>query len=74
MERHFFLDVYKRQPTGCPTSQLIALYAYENMFNEIYDVACTNGCIFTVYVDDMTFSAEKVFDVNKMCIRDRMES
>lgn len=53
-------------PTGCPTSQLIAFYAYENMFNEIYDVACMNGCIFTVYVDDMTFSAEKVFEVNKM--------
>lgn len=25
-------------PTGCPTSQIIAYYAYENMFNEIYRV------------------------------------
>lgn len=26
-------------PTGCPTSQLLAFYAYENMFNEISEVA-----------------------------------
>ncbi|RFZ78560.1 RNA-directed DNA polymerase [Lacrimispora amygdalina] len=53
-------------PTGCPTSQLIAYYAYENMFKEIYEVATEYSCIFTVYVDDMTFSSEKAFDVNKM--------
>lgn len=53
-------------PTGCPTSQLLAFYAYETMFSEIYEVACSYGCIYTVYVDDMTFSAEKAFDVKKM--------
>jgi RNA-directed DNA polymerase len=51
-------------PTGCPTSQLIAFYAYEAMFFELYEVACENKCIFTVYVDDLTFSAENPFNVN----------
>lgn len=53
-------------PTGCPTSQLLAFYAYENMFNEIYEVAYKYGCIYTVYVDDMTFSSKDTFDVKKM--------
>ena len=53
-------------PTGCPTSQIIAYYAYESMFNEIYSVACKYGCGYTVYVDDMTFSAKESFDINRM--------
>ena len=53
-------------PTGCPTSQIIAYYAYESMFNEIYSVACKYGCEYTVYVDDMTFSAKEPFDINRM--------
>lgn len=53
-------------PTGCPTSQLLAFYAYENMFIEIQEVAEKYGCIYTVYVDDMTFSSEKPFPVKKM--------
>ena len=53
-------------PTGCPTSQLLAFYAYENMFNEISEVAYKYGCIYSVYVDDMTFSSEVAFDVKKM--------
>lgn len=53
-------------PTGCPTSQLLAFYAYENMFNEIYEVACEYECLFTVYVDDMTFSSENPFALNTM--------
>lgn len=53
-------------PTGCPTSQLLAFYAYENMFNEIYEVAHSHGCLFTLYVDDMTFSAKEAFNVNEM--------
>lgn len=46
-------------PTGCPTSQLIAFYAYTDMFSEIADIAKENGCVFTLYVDDMTFSSDK---------------
>lgn len=53
-------------PTGCPTSQLIAYYAYEQMFDEIYCLALECGCIFTLYVDDMTFSATGAFDVNRL--------
>ena len=65
----FFTDVVTYQggiPTGCPTSQLLAFYAYENMFNEIYEVAYRHGCIYTLYVDDMTFSSKIAFDVNRM--------
>lgn len=51
-------------PTGCPTSQLIAFYAYESMFIEIAEKAKKYGCIFTLYVDDMTFSSTEPFDVN----------
>lgn len=51
-------------PTGCPTSQLIAFYAYESMFVEIAEKAKEYGCIFTLYVDDMTFSSKEPFDVN----------
>ena len=36
------------------------------MFNEIYEVAYKYGCIYTVYVDDMTFSSKDTFDVKKM--------
>ncbi len=53
-------------PTGCPTSQLLAFYAYENMFNEIYEIAQKYGCKFSLYVDDMTFSSEITFDKNRM--------
>lgn len=53
-------------PTGCPTSQLLAFYAYENMFSEIYEVACKYGCKYTVYVDDMTFSSENTFAMKKI--------
>lgn len=51
-------------PTGCPTSQLIAYYAYQKMFYEINEIAIKHGCIFTLYVDDMTFSSKKPFMKN----------
>jgi len=53
-------------PTGCPTSQLIAYYAYSDMFNEIAAVARVFGCTFTLYVDDMTFSSTNPFPVRKL--------
>lgn len=53
-------------PTGCPTSQIIAYYAYEIMFCEIASIADRYGCIFTLYVDDMTFSSKAVFDPCKL--------
>lgn len=48
-------------PTGCPTSQLIAYYAYEEMFNRIHVCAKKYRCIFTLYVDDMCFSSVTPF-------------
>lgn len=53
-------------PTGCPTSQLIAYYAYEDMFKLISDCALTYSCQFTLYVDDMTFSSDIPFDHQKL--------
>ena len=53
-------------PTGCPTSQIIAYYAYESMFQEICDVAIRYDCKYTVYVDDITFSSIEPFEVNRM--------
>lgn len=48
-------------PTGCPTRQIIAFYAYFDMFSEIHDLARKHGCKFTLYVDDMTFSSKEPF-------------
>ena len=55
-------------PTGCPTSQMLAFYAYHRMFNEINEIAKSFGCVFTLYVDDMTFSSNSPFDI-KLLIR-----
>lgn len=45
-------------PTGAPTSQLIAFFAYRNAFLQLDELAKTNGCKFTLYVDDITFSSK----------------
>lgn len=44
-------------PTGSPTSQLVAFWAYKEMFEEIKKLADKYDCNFTLYVDDMTFSS-----------------
>lgn len=54
-------------PTGCPTSQIIAYYAYEDMFEEVNCITKQNNCVFTLYVDDMTFSSFLPFDLYKIC-------
>lgn len=53
-------------PTGCPTSQLIAYYAYQEMFQSIHKVAEMHGCKFSLYVDDMTFSSNKPFNPTRL--------
>ena len=53
-------------PTGCPTSQLMAFYAYSDMFSEISDLAKQCGCKFTLYVDDMTFSSTEPFSPDQL--------
>lgn len=53
-------------PTGCPTSQMIAYYAYEEMFNEISEISQKYNCLFTLYVDDMMFSSKMPFEPQKL--------
>lgn len=53
-------------PTGTPVSQMLAYYAYEDMFVEIYDFATLNGLKFSLYVDDMTFSSENNFNSRRV--------
>ena len=44
-------------PTGSPSSQLIVYWTYQDMFEDINVVAQKYGCVFSLYVDDMTFSS-----------------
>lgn len=53
-------------PTRCPTSQIMAFYAYSDMFSEIFDLAKQHGCKFTLYVDDMTFSSKEPFSPHQL--------
>lgn len=53
-------------PTGCPTSQIMAFYAYSDMFSEISELAEQCGCKFTLYVDDMTFSSKEPFSPDQL--------
>lgn len=53
-------------PTGCPTSQIMAFYAYSDMFSEIFDLAKQHGCKFTLYVNDMTFSSKEPFSSHQL--------
>lgn len=53
-------------PTGCPTSQIMAFYAYADMFTEIHDLAQRYNCKFTLYVDDMTFSSKESFSKKQL--------
>lgn len=50
-------------PTGSPSSQLIVYWTYCDMFAEINRIAKDKGCLFTLYVDDMTFSSQ--YPINK---------
>ena len=48
-------------PTGSPCAQLVAFFAYQDMFNELYNLARNHGCKFSLYVDDLTFSSKMPF-------------
>lgn len=49
----------KTIPTGSPSSQLIVYWVHRDMFEEINEIANSYSCKFSLYVDDMTFSAQK---------------
>lgn len=46
--------------TGSPLSQILAFFASLPMFEKIDKLSSSNQITFTVYVDDLTFSAETV--------------
>lgn len=52
------LTYEEKIPQGSPTSQLSAYLAYESMFEELHSLAQRHSCIFTVYVDDLSFSSK----------------
>lgn len=47
-------------PTGSPLSPLLALFAAKPMFDLLHELALKNNLVFTCYVDDITFSGEKI--------------
>lgn len=57
--------------TGTPTSQLIAYYAYEDMFWQLQILAKEYGLKFSLYVDDMTFSKPSFFSYKAFLYRIR---
>jgi hypothetical protein len=48
-------------PTGAPSSQILAFWAYWSIFFEINELAESHDCKMSLFVDDMTFSSEKPF-------------
>lgn len=48
-------------PTGSPCAQLVAFLAYQDMFNELHNLASNHGYKFSLYVDDLTFSSKTPF-------------
>lgn len=53
-------------PTGAPSSQILAYFAYEEMFKNMYRISKKFGCKMTVYVDDLTFSKKEDFNYQKL--------
>lgn len=53
------VTVNGKLPTGSPSSQTIVFWAYRDMFENINDIATKHNCVFTLYVDDMTFSSKQ---------------
>jgi hypothetical protein len=47
-------------PTGSPLSPVMAYYAHVDIWEEVARIARENGCIVTIYVDDVTVSGARV--------------
>lgn len=66
-------------PTGAPTSQLIAFWTQQDIFEEIQMLAENDNMKFTLYVDDMTFSSNKkisskiLLEVNSLLKRSNLK-
>ena len=46
-------------PTGSPSSQIVAYFAYSRSFERIKKIADDHHCLLSLYVDDLTFSSKK---------------
>ena len=46
-------------PVGSPCSQLLAYFAYRDMFDELHECAASYGCQLSLYVDDVTVSSKQ---------------
>ena len=55
-----FVTYSGRIPTGSPISMALAFWANWEMFDEINKLAISHDLVFTVYVDDLAFSGEKI--------------
>lgn len=53
-----------RIPTGTPTSQLIAFLAYKDIFTKIYEICKEYDITYSLYVDDITLSSNKIINKN----------
>jgi hypothetical protein len=49
-------------PTGSPISQCLAFWSNESMFNKIANISSHLSITFTLYVDDLSFSGERIDD------------
>ena len=45
-------------PTGSPSSQIVAYFAYSRSFERIKKIADDHNCLLSLYVDDLTFSSK----------------
>ena len=62
-------------PTGSPISQLVIYLTYKKTFDDIAELAKEKGIIFTLYVDDMTFSSpHKISNSFIKTIKQRLEN
>ena len=49
-------------PTGSPLSPIMAYYAHMDIWEKVARIARANGCVITIYIDDVTLSGAKVPD------------
>ncbi|MEH0862269.1 reverse transcriptase family protein [Halobacteriovorax sp. DPLXC-1] len=49
-------------PTGSPSSQIAAYWAYKHTFDKINSLSVARNITFSLYVDDMTFSSSEKID------------
>jgi hypothetical protein len=62
-------------PTGSPSSLLLTYWTYRKPFQDIYDRATNLGIKMTLYVDDLTFSANKPISKDfKKYVRERLST